>query len=57
MAYIHIKMHIAPTMVNTLFKMFNLAWDMTHIVVGTPMTFYVPLEFAWLLIFPLKPWL
>jgi hypothetical protein len=57
MAYIHIKMYLAPTMVNTLFKMFKLAWNMAYIVVGTPMTFYVPLEFAWLFMFPSKPWL
>lgn len=57
MAYIHIKMHLAPTMVYTHFKKLNLAWNMANIVVGTPMAFYVPLELALLLIFPLKPWL
>jgi len=30
---------------------------MANTVVGTPMAFYVPLELALFLIFPLKPWL
>jgi hypothetical protein len=57
MPSVHIKMHLTPTMVYSLFKKLNLAWNMVNTVVGTPMAFYVPLEFAWLLIFPLKPWL
>jgi len=57
MAYVHIKMRLAPTMIYTFFKKLNLAWNMANIVVGTPMAFYVPLEFAWLLIFLSKPWL
>jgi len=57
MAYIQIKMQLAPTMVYTLFKKLNLAWNMANTVVGIPMAFYILLEFAWLLIFPLKPWL
>ncbi len=57
MVYVHIKMHLASTMVYTLFKKIYLASNMANPVVGTPMAFYVHLEFAWLLIFPLKPWL
>ncbi len=57
MVYVHIKMHLASTMVYTLFKKIYLASNMVNLVVGTPMAFYVLLEFAWLLIFPLKPWL
>jgi hypothetical protein len=30
---------------------------MAKTIVGTPMAFYVPLELALFLIFPLKPWL
>jgi len=57
MVYLHIKMHLAPSMVYTFFKMLYLAWNIAYIVVGAPMAFYVPLEFAWLLMFPSKPWL
>jgi hypothetical protein len=61
MAYFHIKMHLAPTMVYTFFKSsiwhgiwltkkkLNLAWDIVNTIVGTPMAFYVALKFAWLL--------
>jgi hypothetical protein len=57
MVYVHIKMHLASTMVYTLFKKIYLASNMVNPVVGTPMAFYVPLEFAWPFMFPLKPWL